>query len=73
MTKEDEKTLTCIKVFFMKNGRVPTIRELSKMLDIKSTNTVWWRLEKLADHGYIRKTGKTYTVVGAKISFDDIK
>lgn len=73
MTKEEKETLNCIKVFFMKNGRVPTIRELSKLLDIKSSNTTWWRLEKLACHGYIRKTGKTYTVAGAKISFDEIE
>ena len=73
MTKDDEKTLTCIKSFFKKNGRVPTIRELSKLLHIRSTNTVWWRLEKLCDHGYIKKSGKTYIVVGAKISFDEIE
>lgn len=73
MNKEDEKTLTCIKTFFKVNGRVPTIRELAELLDLKSTSSVWWKLQRLEDNGYIRREGKTYVVKGAKISFDDIK
>lgn len=71
LNKQEEKTLKIIKIFMIKNGRVPTIRELMRMCNVKSSSTMWWRLDKLAEHGYITKEGKTYTVTGAKISFDE--
>ncbi len=69
--EQEKKTLKIIKIFFAKYGRVPTIRELMKLCKTKSSSTIWWRLDRLNEGGYIKKDGKTYTVTGAKITFDD--
>lgn len=71
-TKEKtDRLLDYIKTYFMENGTVPTIRQIQKDLEIKSTSTVFFYLEHLEEEGKIKKIGKTYVVTGFKITFDE--
>lgn len=60
-----------IKKFFAKQGRVPTLQEIADGLGFSSRAYMLDILNDLEEMGLIRKSGKTYIVVGAKITFDD--
>lgn len=53
--KMDYEILSFIKTFIDKNGYSPSVREIADGLDIKSTSTVQFHIEKLEKLGVIIK------------------
>lgn len=49
------KTINIIKLHIDKNGYPPTVRELMEYLDVKSTSTIAYYLDKLEEMGKIRR------------------
>lgn len=45
-----------IKSFLDENGYPPTVRELCSIMDVKSSSTIFYYLDKLQQQGKIRKT-----------------
>ena len=70
MHKEDE-LLREIKKFYSENGYPPTIRDLCAILCYKSTSTVANYMDRLKYRGDIIQVGKSYTVKGIKVTFDE--
>lgn len=50
-----QKTLDVIRLHIEKNGYPPTVRELMEYLDVKSTSTIAYYLDKLEELGQIRR------------------
>lgn len=53
-----------LRVFFRKENRLPGYTEMMTLLDYKSKNAVHGLLQKLAELGYIRKTGHKIAPTG---------
>ena len=68
--QKDREMIQYIREYFVKNLTVPTLRQIAQELGYKSISSVWVHLDRLELLGYIKKTGKTYAVLGAKITFD---
>ena len=66
LTKRDEDILAFIKKYMIKNGTVPSIREIGEGVGLYSTSSVYSHFNKLHSMGYINKCGKRYTVKGMK-------
>lgn len=67
--EKSAKMLEYIREFTTKNGYAPSVREISAALGIKSTSTVFYYINKLADQGLLEKaTGKNraLSVIGVK-------
>jgi hypothetical protein len=47
-----------IKKFFLKNQRLPSYSEMLTLFDIKSKNTVAYRVEKLIKEGKLVRNGR---------------
>ena len=63
LTEKEQLILDYIKDNILKNGYSPSIRDIRRDLDIKSTSTVHTYLEKLEKKGYIQKEdGKSRTL-----------
>ena len=63
LTKQQENILENIKKFIKENGYSPTIRELCKLCNLKSTATMFVHIQNLQDKGYINsKNGKMRTI-----------
>lgn len=58
LTKKDKQTLIAIRDFIRENRYPPTIRELGKILGLSSTSTVYNRIKRLIDLGYLEKNGE---------------
>lgn len=56
--RETTKNFKCIKEYIDENGFSPTVREVAKMIGLKSTSTVNGYLEILEKEGYIEKYKK---------------
>ncbi len=59
-TKTNEilnKTLNFIKNYTLKNNYPPTVREIQSHLNVQSTSTVSYYLQKLEEKGFIKKSG----------------
>lgn len=67
----EEQILKAIKEFYIENGCPPTIRELCKITNLKSTSSIAVYIDRLKLKGEIIPVGKSYTVKGIKISFDE--
>ena len=50
------KVMDYIKKFFEENGYTPSVREIAKECQIKSTATVYSYLQKLQERGYLNKS-----------------
>ena len=70
MDHNADVVLQFIKDFFCQNGYVPTIREICDGTHHSSTGYIWTILQILMERGDITPHGKTYSVKGAKITFD---
>ncbi len=57
LSEREQLILDYIKENILKNGYSPSIRDIKRDLDIKSTSTVHTYLEKLEKKGYIQKEG----------------
>lgn len=55
LTSKQELILKEIKKYMAKRGYPPTVRELCKLADLKSTATIQSHLDNLQEKGYIRK------------------
>ena len=55
LTNKQEKILNEIKKYIAKKGYPPTVRELCKLANLKSTATIQTHLDHLQEKGYIRK------------------
>ena len=63
LTEKEQRIFDYIKDKIEKNGYSPSIRDIRRDLDIKSTSTVHTYLEKLEKKGYIQKeNGKSRTL-----------
>ena len=63
LSEKEQLILDYIKENILKNGYSPSIRDIRRDLDIKSTSTVHTYLEKLEKKGYIQKEdGKSRTL-----------
>lgn len=70
--KKPDVVLRHIKKFYIKNGYPPSVRQLCKEFKYKSTATMFRYIDILKDRGDIIPCGKTYTVKGIHISFDEM-
>ena len=68
MTTKDLQILTFIKSFAIKNGYLPTMREIGDGVHLASPSTVYTHFLKLEEAGYIERIdGKTrYRVKGLR-------
>ena len=63
LTEKEKRVLDYIRDTIKTKGYSPTVRDISRALDIKSTSTVFTYLAKLEDKGYIvRESGKSRTI-----------
>lgn len=63
LTDKEQRILDYIRDIIESKGYSPTVRDISKALDIKSTSTVFSYLARLEEKGYIvRETGKSRTI-----------
>lgn len=63
LTEKEQRVLSYIRETIESKGYSPTVRDISKALDIKSTSTVFSYLARLEDKGYIvRESGKSRTI-----------
>ncbi len=53
MSKKQKEILEIIKIFIKENGYSPTIREICRIANIKSTASVHGHIKKLKDEGHI--------------------
>lgn len=58
LTEKEMIVYTAIKKFIQKKNYSPTIRELTKILNYKSTRTVYYYLQKLKEKNYIFQENK---------------
>jgi len=55
LTEREKKVITYMRTWVKKKGYPPTVREICRDLDIKSTSTVHKTIEALEEKGYLRK------------------
>ena len=53
MSEKQKEILEIIKIFIKENGYSPTIREICRIANIKSTASVHGHIKKLKDEGHI--------------------
>ena len=57
LTEREEQLLRYIERYINQNGYSPSVRDACRDLDIKSTATVYNRMKRLTELGYIRSAG----------------
>ncbi|SHH76043.1 repressor LexA [Caloranaerobacter azorensis DSM 13643] len=55
ITKRQVEILKAIDTYIKEKGYSPTIREICKMVNLKSSSTVYEHLRKLEKAGYIKR------------------
>ena len=58
VSDKQKNILNFINIFVEKNGYAPSVREICKGVDLKSTSTVQYHIEKLINSGYLQKNYK---------------
>lgn len=56
LTEKDKVAYSAIAGFIRENGYAPSVRDLCRVLGVKSTATIQFRLKSLAEKGYIKTT-----------------
>ena len=64
--------LSNIKLFMMKNGYSPSVRELCKVCNLKSTASIFDYLKQLKDLGYINYADKKIRTIVIKEKGNEI-
>lgn len=59
LSNKEIEILLAIKEYINKNGYSPSVREIGKLVGLKSSSTVHDYLEKLRSKGYISKLGNS--------------
>lgn len=67
MTEKEEIVYKKIIKYYKENKCIPTIRELLKELDYKSTNTIYKYIKKLEDKGYLKRNKNNKLVIKEEI------
>lgn len=65
---KSEEVFEFVKKYFKENGYAPTVREICKACDLKSTATAFNYLNSLAERGAIKKTQRRNRAVSLKQS-----
>ena len=55
LTRKQEESYQCILRYTNEHGYPPTIRELGKLIGVKSTSSAFSRIKQLEQNGYIRR------------------
>ena len=58
VSDKQKNILNFINIFVEKNGYAPSVREICTGVDLKSTSTVQYHIEKLINSGYLQKNYK---------------
>mgnify|MGYP005705040977 FL=1 len=58
VSDKQKNILNFINIFIEKNGYAPSIREICLGVNLKSTSTVQYHIEKLIKSGYLQKNYK---------------
>lgn len=70
------KVLNFVKSYTEENGFPPSVREIGKELDIKSTATTYYYIEKLRQNGLLKKTKSKNRALGVvsdkKVNFKSV-
>jgi len=57
ISQKEEQVLRYIEKYFAQNGFAPSVRDIARDLCIKSTATVFARVKKLTEAGYLKSAG----------------
>lgn len=55
MTKQQKAIYDCISRYIVAKGYAPSVREICRMVGVRSTSSVHWHLRKLEEMGAIHK------------------
>lgn len=73
MREKDQEIYNYIVEYAIKNGCLPTIREIGDGVGLKSTSSVEHHMNRLQNRGFITREwgGKRYTVKGLRYTLDE--
>lgn len=55
LTRKQEESYQCIWNYRKEHGYPPTVREFGKVIGVRSTSSVFFRIKQLEKNGYIRR------------------
>ena len=73
LKKKEKEVLLFIKEYALTKGYLPTVREISEGVHLKSTSSIAWYMITLEKKGYIKREGWRYTVKGLRYVADDLE
>lgn len=71
MTEKEQIVYQKIIKYYKENKRIPTIRELLKELNYKSTNTIYQYIKKLENKGYLKRNKNNKLVIKEEIDLSN--
>ena len=71
MTEKEEVVYQKIIKYYKENKRIPTIRELLRELNYKSTNTIYQYMKKLESKGYLKRNKNNKLVINEEIDLSN--
>ena len=71
MTARDREVLDFIKGYAVREGMLPTMREIGAGVKLASINTVHLHIHNLEKEGLIEFRGKRYRVRGLRYEYDE--
>lgn len=73
MTEKEHIVYQEIIKYYKKNKYIPTIRELMKILNYKSTNSVYKHIKKLETKGYLKRNKNNKLIIKEEINVSNIE
>lgn len=70
MTARDREVLDFIKEYAVREGMLPTMREIGAGVKLASINTVHLHIHNLEKEGLLEIRGKRYKVKGLRYEYD---
>lgn len=70
MTARDREVLDFIKEYAVREGMLPTMREIGVGVKLASVNTVHLHIHNLEKEGLLEIRGKRYKVKGLRYEYD---
>lgn len=75
ITTKELQMLTYIKSYALSHGYLPSVREIGEGVGLRSSNTVWERMHRLENLGYIERDAlgepRAYRVKGLRYVLDE--